>query len=302
MKNTFGFLLAACLMLTEQVKAAIVTITVTNFQFTPSNTTVVVGDIVRFSFQSGTHNARRISEVKPSGAADINSGSPSSVVRTYDYPVSFAGTYGYHCEQHGLGMSGSFTASASMPVSLNSFFVTLSNHKNPVLKWKTLTELNVDYFSVQRSTDLVQFEEVDKITGMGNSNTEKSYTYTDKSSPSNIRYLYYELMIVDRDGKQTFSPIKMVKTGFASSKLIMKLKPNPIKKPDQLEFQFNAENEGKLAVDVFDLNGKQVIKTTMQAFHGLNNGHLHVCDLPSGTYTINFKYEGLSETKKVIVN
>jgi len=66
--------------------AAIVVITVSNFQFSPSNPTVEVVDIVRFNFIGGQHNATQngVIEPAPAGAAPIFSSAPNSTPRTYD--------------------------------------------------------------------------------------------------------------------------------------------------------------------------------------------------------------------------
>lgn len=65
--------------------------------------------------------------------------------------------------------------------------------------------------------------------------------------------------------------------------------------------QFNADKDGWMDVDVYDMNGKRVMDTKMQAMPGLNNGHLHLCELATGAYQIKFRYENKTETKKIVV-
>jgi plastocyanin len=273
------------------------TVEVSNYQFNPANLNVKVGDVIHYSFIGGTHNA--VSSSVPGGAPLIYSGGVSSAIRTYDYTVTLVGKYDYYCQNH-EDMVGSFTASNPLPVTLKDFTVTAQANK-PVIIWVTSTEQNVNYFSVRSSSDGKLFTEIGKINAKGNSSSEQHYTYTDNNVSKKYRYLYYELVIVDRDGQVTYSPIKTYKTGFASDKLITQLGPNPISRPGQLVLQFNAEKQGKVEVNVYDAGGRKALHTTLTAMPGLNNGHIHVCDFKPGVYTLQFAYEGLVESKQLVV-
>lgn len=74
-----------------------------DFEFTPSNITVLVGDTVRWSAVQGHHNVR----------ADDNSftsGPPATAPWIFNHVFVVAGNNPYYCEPHGapggLGMSG----------------------------------------------------------------------------------------------------------------------------------------------------------------------------------------------------
>ncbi|MES2431083.1 MAG: T9SS type A sorting domain-containing protein [Bacteroidota bacterium] len=304
MKKCYALFLLTVLF-NINVKAAIVVISATNFQFSPANTNVLVGDIVRFTF-SGFHNAttNNVPDGLPTGAAPLYSGGLGSVV-SYEYTVTEAGTYKYICELHGdafafAGMVGQFTASDPTPVILNKFTVS-TTEKKPLLSWSTATELNADYFSIRRSTDAINFIEIDKVRSLGNSSIQQNYSYTDNTI-SNDQYIYYELAIVDKDGKEKLSEIKMFKNPSVSYKLIKQLSPNPITRPGQLMVYFNAEKPDKMKVQVFDIAGKLVYDTYMSAVTGLNSGHVHICDFTPGTYTLEFTMNNIRELKKVVVN
>src|SRR6266498_4112235 len=121
MKKIFTPILAMGLML-NSAHAKTVIITVTSNQFSPSNTNVIIGDIVSYHFSEGFHNATSSDAVIPPGATAIYSGPIATGVRIYNYTVSIVGTYHYYCEAHGTasgsGMAGTFTASAPLPVTL----------------------------------------------------------------------------------------------------------------------------------------------------------------------------------------
>jgi plastocyanin len=304
MKKCYSLLcLFGCLFLHS--KADVVVIEVISNQFSPANVTVQLGDEIRFHFAEGYHNAVSAGAAIPNGAAAINSGEANDAERNYDYLVTLPGVYNYYCEIHGNpngGMRGQFTASNPLPVTLSSFLVQAQTDKMPQLSWTTLSELNVAYFSLRTSTDGVRFKEVAKIPAVGNSTSEQRYSYTDKKVSTSFHYVYYQLVVMDKDGKETFSGIRQFKTPFGAGKLVVQMGPNPIKKPGQLMLQFNAENNGIMPVNVIDASGRIVMKTTLRAVPGLNNGHVHVCDLPKGMYNLQFTFEGKQETHRVIVN
>lgn len=285
---------------------AVISVSVTNNQFTPSNFTASVGDTVRFSFQQGFHNAISTQlGVVPAGAPDINSGDPSNQnPRIYNYKITTAGNYRYFCEVHsgdGLtGMVGFFTANPALPANLKSFEARYD--RGVVLtSWQTLTEQNVDYFTVKRSFNGIEFTDLGRVKAVGNSTTLQSYQFTDDRIGKDYTYIYYSLATVDKDGKQRLSPIIMVKNTVATKKLITSLSPNPVLKSNHLMIQFNAEASGSMRVTVYNAAGKKVIQDDFSAFRGLNNGHLHMGDMPTGIYNIVFTMGKQRESYRVVV-
>ncbi len=195
-------------------------------------------------------------------------------------------------------MAASFTASSALPIKLSPLTVSGSNGK-VVVNWKTITEQNTDYFSVRRSLNGSTYTEIAKISAAGNSTTEKSYSFTDANVNSG-KYYYYNLAIVDKDGRQELSETKMYKGEKVISKLVLSLSPNPISRPGHLMMTFNANKEGKMYVNVINAQGQTVIKTQMQAYQDVNNGHVHLGNLPQGNYTLICTLDGVKETRQVI--
>ncbi|MGG9972139.1 T9SS type A sorting domain-containing protein [Ferruginibacter sp. SUN002] len=305
MKKLYALFFITLFFVTIAAKASIITIAATNFQFSPSNVNVNVGDVIHFTF-SGFHNASSngVAGGVPIGATAIFSGSLGSVT-SYDYTVTAAGTYKYVCELHGdagsfTGMRGQFTASTTTPVILNKFNVVAAD-KKALLNWTTATEVNTDHFSVRRSTDGINFTEIAKVKATGSSTAIQNYSYTD-NNVGNSRFVYYELAIVDEEGGEKLSEIKMFKNTHATNKLITKVSPNPITRPGQLMVYFNADKAGSMNVKVLDAAGKLVYDTDMSALPGLNSGHVHVCDFNPGVYTLIFSMGDMKETKRVVVN
>jgi plastocyanin len=283
-------------------------VTVSNFQFSPANIpNVVIGDIIKFNFSAGNfHNATTTPlGMVPAGAADIHSGDPGSVTTSYSYTVTVAGSYRYYCENHSLdgttGMVGRFTASGVLPVQLKNFDVIYSN-KAVTAKWQTASEQNLSYFSVQKSIDGKDYTEAGRINAAGNSDVQQSYSFKDEKLDMNARYIYYMIKAVDRDGRYSLSSVKLIRNDAATKKLITNMAPNPVSKDvGHCMFQFNADRDGEMKAIIIDANGRTIMKLALSANKGINNGHIHMGDLPTGIYTIVFSLDGLKETKRVMV-
>ncbi len=86
---------------------------------------------------------------------------------------------------------------ATLPIELISFDV-FNENGIIILKWETATETNNDYFTIERSTDAINFEPIAEINGAGNSNTSIKYSYSDNSPIPGVNY--YRLKQTDYNG------------------------------------------------------------------------------------------------------
>jgi hypothetical protein len=114
--------------------------------------------------------------------------------------------------EYGGGTTGTFGILANspigLPIELLSFGGTVIDSRNVLLEWSTASELNNDYFIIERSTDGYNWTQIKNIDGSGNSNTKINYTTIDNSAPRTI--VYYKLSQVDFDGiSEEFSPINV---------------------------------------------------------------------------------------------
>jgi ABC-type molybdate transport system substrate-binding protein len=94
------------------------------------------------------------------------------------------------------------------------------------LSWITQSELNTDYFILERSKDGQNFEELTKIKAAGNSSALLRYTSSDYYPFETITY--YRLKQVDNDGKFSYSKIISL-LGSRLNFALVKHYPNPAK-------------------------------------------------------------------------
>jgi plastocyanin len=123
--TTFLFLLTSTVLFSQTTHD----VTVQNFSFSPQSLTITVGDIVRWTNISGTHNVK----------ADDNSfTSGPAAPATWEYIHTFttAGNNPYYCEPHqGMGMTGTIIVQDPVGVSDDELiaeeFELNQNYPNP---------------------------------------------------------------------------------------------------------------------------------------------------------------------------
>ena len=297
MKKVYSLL--ATLLILKSSFATIHEIQVSNYQFSPSAVTAIVGDTIKWTWVEGTHTTTSVNI--PSGAAAWDNPMTASNT-TFSYKITVAGTYDFKCTPHAaFGMVGTITASGILPVTFSSFNVSAGKENSALIAWATATELNTDHFEVMRSSDGKNFEKIATVTAAGNSSLAKNYVYSDNNLPSIYQYLYYSLTIVDKDGKKTFSAIKMFANVNGKAKLVVSLSPNPVSRPGHLMLQFNADKTNSMHVQLFNSSGKLIKEDNLSAVAGLNNGHFHIGDVAAGVYTIIFTMDNKKESYQVVV-
>lgn len=102
-----------------------------SFTFNPSSVSVTVGDTIRWTWASPTHDV--VSTSVPGGAATFNSGIQNTGF-VFNYIITVAGSYSYVCNVH-PGMNGSINASPSSITQVNNSvpdkFELQQNYPNP---------------------------------------------------------------------------------------------------------------------------------------------------------------------------
>ncbi|OHX67289.1 T9SS type A sorting domain-containing protein [Flammeovirga pacifica] len=174
-----------------------------------------------------------------------------------------------------------------LPVELNFFHVSL-NESTVLIEWSTSTEINNDYFEVEKSVDNLSWEVIGTIDGHGNSSTKLDYSYNDDNL--NTAVAYYRLKQVDYDGQYEYFGSKKITTDIQS---LIHVYPNPARGIINIEMK---------SVDSFDNfvlfnHSGQKINTSKSA--SISNDHvtLDLSLLEKGMYYL--KVNGL--TKKLVV-
>ena len=162
--------------------------------------------------------------------------------------------------------------STALPVSLSRFFVK-NNQEQNIITWYTASEINVDFFSLERSSNHIDFREMNSLTAFGNTSSQKMYSSIDPS-PSTITY--YRLKIVDFDGKHEYSKVISVENS-RSTKVIV----YPTLVGEILNIDIQSEDEQLYSIT--NSQGKTVMEG--QIHYGSNT--LEIETLAKGVYFIS---------------
>ena len=191
---------------------------------------------------------------------------------------------------------GTLSFSSTLPIELISFDAYLTNG-TVALEWQTASELNNDYFTIERSSNGIDFEPIMNVDGAGNSNHIINYFETDYSPLAGTSY--YRLRQVDFNGTETFSEMKTIKTyDVLASEL--SLYPNPTDGAFHLVLANSGEEE--VLVVLRDISGKEfysriIVTSTDQHIEAIDlNGQL-----PSGTYIITASSRNELYSQKLVV-
>lgn len=171
-----------------------------------------------------------------------------------------------------------------LPVRLLNFNANY-NAKNAqvVLDWKTISEINNDYFTIEKSIDGENFEVVGIVDGAGNSSALKSYNSLDEKPYNGTSY--YRLKQTDFDGKFEYSDLVPVKIEEVISNPTVY--PNPITNNGVLEFNTNSTEV--TVITIYDVSGRIVLNKQHFTNKGINKIQLETSELTNGMYFISLK-------------
>lgn len=162
------------------------------------------------------------------------------------YTLMFDGNAGADC-------TWDFTINCSYALGLTmlDYSVTLSNdEKNVNMSWDVTDEVDVNYYSIERSTDDENYSSIGKIFAHNNTSKSTSYDFIDENPVMGISY--YRLMEIDNNGIE----YKYGKHVINKTTQDLSIYPNPIS--DDLNISFgNFLNEGA-KIMVYDVLGNLV--------------------------------------------
>lgn len=154
------------------------------------------------------------------------------------------------------------------------------------MNWKTATQLNNDYFVVEKSRNGIDWEQLVMVKGAGTTYIPMEYLETDMNPYEGMNY--YRLKQVDIDGKYSYSNIVAVEFKKRLSTIIKDpiIFPNPVNAGEQLNIQFPSWHTEALVV-LRDMQGKEVFsKVIVFEEDNLLYAIPIDSDLPSGVYIV----------------
>lgn len=184
-----------------------------------------------------------------------------------------------------------------LPIELTHFTANC-NGRSALIEWTTATEKNNDYFVLERSHDAVNFKEIARIAGAGNSIEPISYAYTDYGVRNGDNY--YRLVQVDYDGTSTASEIIVANCLGTDGEPEVLAYPNPF--GDDLTLRFENFGNIQATVEVYDMLGRMVHTQKVNCSQNDYEVVLRLAGLSDGTYNVRISAKEFVLNRQVIKN
>ncbi len=166
-----------------------------------------------------------------------------------------------------------------LPVELIGF-QAIQQQGKVMLNWQTLTEINNKEFTIQRSADGLQFENLFNIAGAGNSQTLLSYKVTDEQPLTGTSY--YRLMQTDFNGAFSYSNVQAVDV---QSLQRISTFPNPA--GNVLQVSLEDTEAADEYISIYDNTGLLVYTCIYHKQEGKEEFNLDLHMLKPGLYHLN---------------
>jgi subtilisin-like proprotein convertase family protein len=172
------------------------------------------------------------------------------------------------------------TSNSILPIELLEFSAVQIKGENKIeLNWTTSSEVNNQYFIVEKSEDTQNWSEIGKVEGKGTIATPSSYKLIDHNPFLRVTN-YYRLKQIDFDGYFSYSSIRSVymTTSFEEEIAVY---PNPILAGTELNFT----NQDKIEkIKLFNLIGQEINIINSRIPRHLSEGvYILECTLKSGS-------------------
>ncbi len=198
-------------------------------------------------------------------------------------------------------VNGYFRFGSILPIELSSFEAAIDNTSVRIF-WKTATEINNDFFTIERSENGLDFEAIEEIPGSGNSTTTMSYEAYDDNPLSGTSY--YRLKQTDFDGK--FEYFNLISVNFNENQgdiCTLNIYPNPCVGSCTINLEDCPLEDSDVNVELYDALGKKIShkispksKDQDISFH-LNSSN----NLAPGVYIVKSSTAGNDQSSRVII-
>jgi len=180
------------------------------------------------------------------------------------------------------GFSDFAPAGGGTPLPVEFISFEAANAGSQVLvSWATATEMNSDYFTVERSADGLNFQKLLNVQAAGYSVGLRQYQAFDEKPLEGVSY--YRLRQVDQDATESLTEVVAVQRGQTSGSVGV-VWPNPTS--GLLQWSGSVAQAGSYTVSVLNLTGVEVFRQTLDLQAGTQQFGLDLSALPQGAYLL----------------
>lgn len=204
----------------------------------------------------------------------------------------------WRLQDGGIGVC--YTIPVSLPVNLLDFTASLNNNE-VMVEWSTASEINNNYFKVERSIDGINFYEIDRVDGVGNSNENNYYTSIDETPNKGLSY--YRLIQVDYDGNfEIHTVVAVTNNAKQNFNEYVKVYPNPVNNTHDIHLEIEGYESEKILCSLINAFGQElysfVVLSETNRNYIINSSDLN---LNPGVYFVKGSTNGNLFSQKIVV-
>ena len=239
---------------------------------------------IRCNWNSPCEEFTGISSTPPAGGSASNFEPNLNVTAGQQFIICFS-NYSSTTTSVPLNFFGTASVSCTpLPIVLLDFSASCENNASKIT-WTTATEINNDYFELEKSYDAFNFFSVGTIKGNGNSHQFKEYTYRDYETSD--KTVYYRLKQVDFNGNFEYFDIIPSQCFFEGNFNVS----NTRFENNLFQFNINTPSDEKINIYLYDYKGSIVHSETKFVNKGNSNITLNNLYLANGIYMLNIMGE-----------
>ncbi|MDP4266579.1 MAG: T9SS type A sorting domain-containing protein [Bacteroidota bacterium] len=183
----------------------------------------------------------------------------------------------------------------SLPIDLMTFKAICEDNK-VTLYWVTTSEVNNNYFTIEKSTDNELWKVVGMVKGAGNSNRIINYTLVDKDAAGES--LFYRLKQTDFNGKYKYSG--MISSNCVSKEPSVSFLPDIDPKSNKLTVIMKNFDCKTANIILYDAMGKKVYERKLNDVSDNCKVMIDFDILSNGVYFIHFISKDFNKIQKMI--
>ncbi len=164
------------------------------------------------------------------------------------------------------------------------------------LSWTIGSELNNDYFVIEKSIENQEFVEIARVEGVGNSTESNTYKFSDLQLTENV--VYYRIKQVDIDGAFSYSEVLSLR--LKATSFTFGVFPNP-SQGDVINIEMSRiDPSPEVEISLMDMQGR-AIYTENRTDLSSRTMQLNLPRLRPGLYRLKVKHGGDSGIKRLVI-
>lgn len=188
-----------------------------------------------------------------------------------------------------------YSASVNLPVEMLEQKVKCTS-TGAVITWATATEVNNDYFQIEKSADLKEWKFLNIVKGAGNSNSVVNYELKDENTGDLTTY--YRVKQVDFDGKFEYFDVLSILCKLGNSSLeIIGLNATD----NNLNVYVKTDGFEPVKASLYDMNGKIITSSEISKPDEGANFIQFTTNVSNGIYIVVVEQNKTRVSKKIMI-